>query len=158
MLPCPVRFKGVLLVQGRDGEGCSFCGLGTVALDWLGFLEGTATACLDCKAVGPLSFDCVENILFLTSGIQSSGEAVLLTRDPAFTTVVDLRDKARGGGDVSAVVEFDEWFTVNEAFDMEGWEGDEVGFVVCIYSEKGMANLFYVNCSGEGGFLSIVAL
>ena len=41
---------------------------------------------------------------------------------------------------------------------MEGWESDEVGFVVGGYGEEGVADLFDVDCSGEGGFLGVIAL
>lgn len=42
---------------------------------------------------------------------------------------------------------------------MEGGEGDEVGFVIASGdSEEGVADLFDVDCAGEGGFLSVVAL
>ena len=91
-------------------------------------------------------------------GVQDSCKAVLLARHPAFTAVVYFGDVARGRGDVGAVIELDEGFAVDETFDVEGWEGDEVGFVVGGYGEEGVADLFDVDCSGEGGFLGVIAL
>ena len=41
---------------------------------------------------------------------------------------------------------------------MQGWEGDEVGFVVGFEAVDGVTDLFDVNCAGKGCFLSIVAL
>ena len=41
---------------------------------------------------------------------------------------------------------------------MEGWEGDEVGFVQRLESIEGMADLFDMDCAGKGCFLGIVAL
>ena len=41
---------------------------------------------------------------------------------------------------------------------MEGWEGDEVGFVVGFESVDGMTDLFDVDCAGKGCFLGIVTL
>lgn len=56
------------------------------------------------------------------------------------------------------MVQFDEWFAVNETFNVESWEGDEVGFVVRLESVDGVTNLFDLDCAGEGCFLRIVAL
>ena len=41
---------------------------------------------------------------------------------------------------------------------MQGWEGDEVGFVVRFEVVDGVTDLFDVDCAGEGCFLSIIAL
>ena len=41
---------------------------------------------------------------------------------------------------------------------MEGWEGDEVGFVEILESIEGMTDLFDMYCAREGCFLGIVAL
>ena len=41
---------------------------------------------------------------------------------------------------------------------MEGWEGDEVGFVEILESIEGMADLFNMYCARERCFLGIVAL
>lgn len=41
---------------------------------------------------------------------------------------------------------------------MEGGEGDEVSFVERCDFEKRMANLFDLDCAGEGGFLCVVTL
>jgi len=41
---------------------------------------------------------------------------------------------------------------------VQGGEGDEVGFVVLLECEEGVAELFDVNAAGERGFLGVVAL
>lgn len=41
---------------------------------------------------------------------------------------------------------------------MEGWEGDEVGFVMGFESVESMADLLDMDCAGKGCFLGIVAL
>lgn len=41
---------------------------------------------------------------------------------------------------------------------MEGGNGDEVGFIEFGNSEEGVTDLFDVDCTGERGFLRIVAL
>lgn len=79
-----------------------------------------ATAGFDCEAVRPLAFDRVKGVFLFTGGIQCSGEAVLLARDPTFTGVIDLGYVSGRGGDESTVVELDEWFAVYETFDVEG--------------------------------------
>ena len=117
-----------------------------------------ATTGFDGEIIGPLAFDGVKNVFFFPGGVERCGEGVLLARDPAFAGVVYFRDKAGGGGNVGAVVELDEGFAIYETFDVEGGEGDEVGFVIGSYGEEGVADLFDVDCAREGGFLSIVTL
>ena len=41
---------------------------------------------------------------------------------------------------------------------MEGWQGDEVGFVVGFERVEGVTDLFDVDRAGKGCFLGIVAL
>lgn len=65
-----------------------------------------------------MAFDCVENVFFFASGVECSGEAVLLPRDPTFAGVIDFGDVAGRGGDEGAVVELDEWFAVYETFNV----------------------------------------
>lgn len=64
---------------------------------------------------------------------------------------------------MSVFFELDVWRAAYQGFDMEGREGDEVGFrfvggVRGCEREEGMADLFDVDGTGEGGFLGIVAL
>lgn len=101
----------------------------------------------DGEGVGPLTLDGVEDVFFFALRVQHGGEAVLFAGDPAFAAVVYFCYVARRGGDVGAAVEFDEGFAVDETFDVEGGEGDEVGFVVGGYGEEGMSDLFDVDCA-----------
>ncbi len=58
------------------------------------------------------------------------------------------------------MVELDEGFAVDKTFNMQGRNGHEVAFGLIVgkgQGEEGMADLFYVNCTGEGSFLSIVS-
>jgi hypothetical protein len=64
---------------------------------------------------------------------------------------------------VGVFFEFDVGGAGDQGFDVEGREGDEVGFGLIGgigrgESEKGVANLFDVYGAGEGGFLGVVAL
>ena len=72
----------------------------------------------DGEGIGPLAFYCVEYVFFLALGVQDGGEAVLFAGYPAFAAVVYLCYVAGGGADVGTVVEFDERFAIDEAFDM----------------------------------------
>ena len=121
-LPCAVGLVGVLLVDGGDDEGGGSGRFGVVGVDGFGrvFLQAGPAAGFDREAVGPLAFDCVEYLFLSANGRQGCGEAILFARDPAFSRVVYLGDVAGGGGDVSAAVQFDKGFAVDEAFDMEG--------------------------------------
>lgn len=60
-------------------------------------------------------------------------------------------------------LEFDVGGAGYEGFDVEGREGDEVGFgdgggIWGGKGEEGVADLFNVDGAGEGGFLGVVAL
>lgn len=90
-----------------------------------------AAALADSESFGPLPFYGVEDVLLFACGVQRSGERVLLAGNPAFAGVVNLCDVAGRGGDVGAVVEFDEGFAVDETFNVDVGEGDEVGFFLC---------------------------
>ena len=79
-----------------------------------------AAAGFDREAIGPLAFDCVEDVFFFALGVQDGGETVLFAGYPAFAGVVYFCYVPRGGRDVGAGVEFDEGFAVDEAFDVEG--------------------------------------
>lgn len=105
-----------------------------------------------------MAFDGVEDVPFLAGGVEGGGEGVLLAGHPAFARVVYFGDVAGRGGDVGAIVELDEGLAVDEAFDVEGGEGDEVGFVVRGEGVDGVADLFDVNRAGDRGFLGVVAL
>lgn len=72
----------------------------------------------DGEGIGPLAFYCVEDVFLLALGVQGGGETVLFTRYPAFAAIVYPCYVAGGGADVGTVVEFDERFAVDEAFDV----------------------------------------
>ena len=91
-------------------------------------------------------------------GYRTAVKLFFLPDTQPFTAVVYFGDVARGRGDVGAVIELNEGLAVDETFDVEGWEGDEVGFVVGGYGEEGVADLFDVDCSGKGGFLGVITL
>ena len=105
-----------------------------------------------------MAVDGVEDLALLAYGGEGGGEGVLLARDPAFARVVDLGDVAGGGGYGGRFVELDEGRAIDQTLDVEGWERDEVVFVIGIEVEDGMADLLDVDGPGEGGFLGVVAL
>ena len=94
-----------------------------------------------------MAFYGVEDVFLFALGVQDGGETVLFTGNPAFAAVVYLCYVAGGGADVGTAVEFDERFAVDETFDVEGGERDEVGFIIGGYSEEGMPDLFDVDCA-----------
>ena len=96
-----------------------------------------------------MAFYSVEDIFLFALGVQNGGETVLFAGYPAFAAVVYLCYVAGGGGDVGTAIEFDKRFAVDEAFDVERGERDEVGFVVGGYGEEGVPDLFDVNCARE---------
>ncbi len=106
-----------------------------------------AAAGFDGEGVGPLAFYCVEDVFLFACGVQDGGETVLFAGYPAFAAVVYLCYIAGGGGDVGTAIKFDERFAVDEAFDVEGGERDEVGFVVGGDGEKGVPDLLDVDCA-----------
>ena len=158
MLPSAVGLQGILLLDRGDNERGDFGVFGIVCIHWHCFLQVATTTGFDGEVIGPLAFDGVKDVSFFPGRIEGCGEGIFLARDPAFAGVVYFRDKSGGGGDVGAIVELDERFAVNKAFDVEGGEGDEVGFVIGSYGKEGVADLFDVDCAREGGFLSIITL
>lgn len=87
-------------------------------------------AVADGEAVGPLAGDLVKGLFLLASRVQGGGEAVLLAAQPSFAAVVDLGGVAGRGLDVSGLVQLDERAAVDETFDVERRERDEVVFVI----------------------------
>ena len=130
-----------------DSERSDLCILGIVRFYWLCFLQVTATTGFDGKTVGPLAVNGIEDVLFFPGRVERCGEGVLLTRDPAFARVVYFRDKARGGGDVGAIVELNEGLAVDEAFDVKGGQGDEIGLVIGGYGKESVTDLFDMDCA-----------
>jgi hypothetical protein len=120
LLPCASRFKMVLLLDGGD----SLC-----------------LAILNLPSLGPLSVCLVNDVLLLAFGVEDGGKRVLLAGHPTFAAVLDARSVAGAGLDVGAAVQLDVWGACNEAFDVQGREGDEVVLVVRIDVEDGMADL-----------------
>lgn len=159
-LPGFVSFPGILLLEGGHDERGDGSGAGVVGVDYAAVF---AAPLADGEGFGPLAFDGVEDVFLFVGGVQRCGEGVLLARDPAFAGVVDFGSVAGGGGDVSAAVELDEGFAVDETFDVDVGEGDEVGFgmgggvVWRGEGEEGVADLFDMDCAAEGGLLAVVA-
>lgn len=109
------------------------------------------------EGLWPLPFDRVKYFFLLSCWVHGGGEGILLPAHPSLTAIVDLGGEARGRGDVGAAIEFHKRFSVDKAFDVDIGEGDEVGFVVMGgKGEEGMADLFDVDGTAEGGFLAIV--
>ena len=116
---------------------------------------------LDREGVGPGAFRGVEDVAFaLLFAVREDGggEGVFRPPHPSAPAVVDSHRVARGGDDVAAFVQFDEGGAGDQAFDVEGWERDEVVFVVVVDVQDGVADLADVDCCAEGGFLRVVAL
>ncbi len=139
-------------VERRDGQGRRL-----VILDGEGF-DLVLLAVADGETVGPLAGDLVEGLFLLACRVQGGGEAVLLAAQPSFAAVVDLGRVAGRGLDVGGLVQLDEGTAVDETFDVERRERDEVVFVVFGEVEDGVSDLLDVDCARERGFLGIVAL
>ena len=102
-------------------------------------------AVADGEAVGPLAGYLVQDLFLLAFRVQGGREAVLLAAQPAFAAVVDLGRVAGRGLDVGGFVELDEGTAVDESFDVQGWERDEVVFVVFVEVEDGVPDLLDVD-------------
>lgn len=124
-----MAFERILLLDGGNGQRGDLYGFGAIRVnDFTAVLSfGTLT---DGKAVGPLAVNCVERIFLLAGRVKSCGEAIFLTGEPAFAGIIYFSDITRGRGDVGALVQFNERISIDEAFDVEGREGDEVGFLI----------------------------
>lgn len=60
--------------------------------------------------------------------------------------------------DVGRFVQLDEGTAVDETFDVEGRERDEVVLVVFGEVEKSVSDLLDLDCARERGFLGVVSL
>jgi hypothetical protein len=136
LLPCASRFKMVLLLDGGDSQGR---GLGDLGVECVH--DSLCLAILNLPSLGPLSVCLVNDVLLLAFGVEDGGKRVLLAGHPAFAAVLDARSVAGAGLDVGAAVQLDVWGACNEAFDVQGREGDEVVLVVRIDVEDGMPDL-----------------
>ena len=64
---------------------------------------------LDGEGVGPLSFDQIDRLLFLAVLVHARGKRVLLSRQPALSTVINFRSVTGRGDDVGALLELNVW-------------------------------------------------
>lgn len=119
-------------------------------------------ALVDLEGLCPDAGDVVGDVLLLAGGVDGGDDGVLLAREPALARVVDLGGEAGGGGDEGGALELDEGGAEDEALDVQGGEGDEVGFLLAFLGggdgQDGVADLLDVDCAGEGGLLGVVAL
>jgi hypothetical protein len=155
LLPCAVGFELILLLDRGNLQRRGFVEAGGVAIHHLAVFLATSP---NREAFIPLPVDGVEGVFLMALFVQDGVKAVFLPGYPAFARVVYLRYVARGGDDMSLAVELDEWVAVNQAFNVQGWDGDEVVFVVSIQMKEGVAYLFDLDCARKGGFLSVVTL
>ena len=126
--PGAAGLDDVLLLEGCDDQLGQFHVCGLEVADFLA--EFAAAAFFDTEGVGPLAVDGVEGGFFGTLAVlpEGGGEGVFLAGEPAAAGVIDFADEAGRAGDVGEFFEFDEGGAVDEVFDVEGGEGDEVGF------------------------------
>jgi hypothetical protein len=136
LLPCASRFEMVLLLDGGDSQGR---GLGDLWVECVH--DSLCLAILNLPSLGPLSVCLVNDVLLLAFGVEDGGKRVLLARHPALAAVLDARSVAGAGLDVGGAVQLDVWGTCDEAFDVQGGEGDEVVLVERVDVEDGMADL-----------------
>ena len=103
--------------------------------------NGFVLSILDDEFVDPLAFSGIENILLVARRIEGSRKPVFLSRDPSFTTVINLGGISGRGGDVGRAVQFDVGRTRDEAFDVQRGEGDKVVLIISIDMVDGMTDL-----------------
>lgn len=101
LAPCSPRLHWILFLDRRNCERCGGRGFRVVPVDGCAFLR----AFKDLKRLRPPALNSVKCVPFLTRWVQCRGEAILLARQPALATVVDLRCVAGAGSNVGLVVE-----------------------------------------------------
>lgn len=102
---------------------------------------GFVLGILDSPLVNPLAFSREHDILLVPGGIEGGRKSVLLPRNPAFTTIVDLGGVTGRGCDVGGAVQLNVRGARYEAFDVQRRKGDEVIFVVGVDVEGRMTDL-----------------
>lgn len=114
-------------------------------------------ALVDIERLGPLTSDCVQSILLLTTWIHRCSERILLARKPALSGVIDLASVSRGRSYVGLVIELDERRTEDEAFYMQIWQSDDVCFTERWNRVDRMADLLDIDRALERSLLCVIA-